>query len=113
MIDAVAKSDSLKDLRPVIPRHFELHLFFGAVDFVVLFQPLKKLFCTQGNDYPDDDNADFGRQFPPIVNWFGLVNFQFGCSFRCATEFQITKYGWCGRGEIRAPRDSPGILNAQ
>ena len=78
MIDAVGERDSLKDLRSVICRHFEAHLFLGAADFVVPFEPLKKLFCTQGNDYPDDDNADFGREFPPIVNRLGLVYFQFG-----------------------------------
>jgi hypothetical protein len=78
MIDALGERNSLQDLRSVICRHFEAHLFLGAADFVVPFEPLKKLFRTQGNDYPDDDNADFGSEFPPIVNRFGLVYFQFG-----------------------------------
>jgi hypothetical protein len=82
MIDAVGESDSLKDLWSIIRRHFEAHLFLGAADFVVPFQPLKQLFCAQGDDYPDDDNADFGREFPPIVNRSGLAKFQYRPSIR-------------------------------
>src|ERR1700733_13179095 len=107
MIDAVGESDSLKDLWSIIRRHFEAHLFLSAADFVVPFQPLEQLFCAQGDDYPDDDNADFGRESPPIVNRSGLVNFQYRPSIRSRAESSIMKHGERARDGMRILRGSP------